>query len=343
LTIEIAFLDVGNADSIVILPTDASAVLVDIADSTKIVNWLKQHKQKDISCIYFTHAHTDHAPSLFILTTFISEWLKQGTVQKVILPKAILKKAFDSTRKNGDEKQKQLSQHALARIKLWEDVERIIAFESREVRETPDQFGTTSIFILHPTFKFSVKIESENKNRHNETSLVLSVQYGSFKALLLADVEEEGLTELLKRCTDQELQCNVLKIPHHGAWPSNEADFRTLLQRANPELAILSVGSKNPYGHVIPELFKELIKLQQDTIKHLQQFVCTEVTRTCVQSADDRRSMGKNSLPKAQQCAGDIEIVAEESGNWIIKNTHEHANRITQLNYPACLGLAELD
>ena len=70
-------------------------------------------------------------------------------------------------------------------------------------------------------------------------------------------------------------------MPHHGAWPENGGEIVELLEKANPELVVLSVGSQNQHGHVVPDLFRELLRLKEDSNFRLGSFVCTEVTRTC--------------------------------------------------------------
>ena len=39
---------------------------------------------------------------------------------------------------------------------------------------------------------------------------------------------------------------DVLKVAHHG---SDDAGLGALLERAAPQLAVISVGEDNPYGH----------------------------------------------------------------------------------------------
>ncbi|MFN6160083.1 MAG: hypothetical protein ACK46N_16565, partial [Dolichospermum sp.] len=89
-------------------------------------------------------------------------------------------------------------------------------------------------------------------------------------------------------------------------------------------------------GHVVPELFNLLITLQNDDSKQLKQFVCTEVTRTCVHSASDISNMKKSGLAKQQLCAGEITILAETSGNWDLRTQTNHKDVISTLPYPAC-------
>ena len=190
------------------------------------------------------------------------------------------------------------------------------------------------IRVLHPRQFF---LEKPN-TKPNEISLVLRVIYGDFAAILLADIENAGLKECVDICKPDELAANVVKIPHHGAYPKNGDDLKQLLETINAEIAVLSVGSTNIFGHVVPELFNLLINLQNDDSKQLKQFVCTEVTRTCVHSASDISTMKKSGLAKQQLCAGEITILAETSGNWVLKTQTNHKDVISTLPYPACQG-----
>jgi uncharacterized iron-regulated protein len=114
--------------------------------------------------------------------------------------------------------------------------------------------------------------------------------------------------------------------------------LEALLSLIDGELAVLSVGSTNPYGHVEPELFKALIDLQQSCDRRLTKFICTEVTRSCVHSAGDRLANRKSGLAKSQKCAGEITIIADISGKWDLKTETDHSSEIKNCQYAACDG-----
>jgi competence protein ComEC len=77
----------------------------------------------------------------------------------------------------------------------------------------------------------------------NETALVLMVSLGDFDALLTADAESEAAAY-------GSGPVEFLKVAHHG---SADAGLDSLLGRTSPELAAISVGADNPYGHPAPE------------------------------------------------------------------------------------------
>ena len=62
--------------------------------------------------------------------------------------------------------------------------------------------------------------------------------------LLPGDAEEQTEHRLLTK--DLNLQAEVLKISHHGSRYASSDDF---LKRVKPEIAIISCGEWNRYGH----------------------------------------------------------------------------------------------
>lgn len=85
----------------------------------------------------------------------------------------------------------------------------------------------------------------------NDTSLVLKVCHGSNSFLLLGDLESEGIEALLGKKGD--LNCTLLKIPHHGGKSSfNEV----LYKEANPKIVLISVGKNNTFGHPSKEVIE---------------------------------------------------------------------------------------
>jgi competence protein ComEC len=73
----------------------------------------------------------------------------------------------------------------------------------------------------------------------NQLALVLLVRWHGFSMLLTADAEAEAVPL-------DPGPIDVLKIAHHG---SDDAGLAALLDRAHPELAVISVGADNSYGH----------------------------------------------------------------------------------------------
>ena len=347
MTCEITFLPVGNADSIIVKPENGAAVIIDLPDFRPLLKWFDHRKENHISRIYITHAHKDHFAPLTRFVNFLENWIKVGgRVDTLCFPDGVLtlRAAADKVKSNRDEnscdsQRKDLLQDTLLKLKELTKTGLKILSANRD--DNPYEDNLLHIKNLHPSAIFL----AQKPGKHNVTSLVQRVTYGKFSALLLADLEGEGITDLLEvtECLPAELKAQVAKIPHHGGYPKNPEDLKTLLEKIDPEIAILSVGSTNQYGHVVPNLFSLLTNLKNDQSKQLRQFICTEVTKTCACSAVERNAMEKNQgLPSRKLCAGEITIVAETSGKFTVKTETNHSQEIAQINYAACDGRADL-
>lgn len=94
--------------------------------------------------------------------------------------------------------------------------------------------GGAEITVLHPDTTF----ESDN---YNEWSLVLQVEYAGKTLLLTGDQEQK----VEKTLIPLEL-VDVLQVGHHGSNTSSGAAF---LENIAPDVALISVGADNSYGH----------------------------------------------------------------------------------------------
>jgi competence protein ComEC len=73
----------------------------------------------------------------------------------------------------------------------------------------------------------------------NQQALVMEARWRGFSMLLTADAEAESVPI-------DPGPIDVLKVAHHG---SDDAGLGSLLDRTRPDLAVISVGEDNPYGH----------------------------------------------------------------------------------------------
>lgn len=77
----------------------------------------------------------------------------------------------------------------------------------------------------------------------NEASMVLDIRYGYFDMLLTGDLGAEGERRLAQ---NHEKDYDVLKVAHHGSDFSSDEEF---LSAVKPEVALVSAGKENRYGH----------------------------------------------------------------------------------------------
>ncbi len=344
MTCRIVFLQVGNADCTLVSTPDACAI-VDIPKQRSLNDCLQRHEICSIDRVFVTHEHRDH----FLGLERFANWLEarvrgEGFAVALHLPDGLWQRAQEKLKKLENEGQiasleYRRLQSAMARIDLWSRNGHVKPCPLSDGHDIPN-YGELSFEVLHPSWLEVETQRATGRTAHNEWSLVLCVRYGAFAAVLMADLEGEGLRSLLDR-TDRRgsasIRCHVLKIPHHGAWPKNARELVALLEYADPEMAVLSVGSRNSYGHVRPELFRALSNLRDRPGHRLSTFACTEVTRTCVLPVADH-SPGGHGLPTPRPCAGDIIVEAETDGRWSWPAEERHRETVGSVPMAACRG-----
>ena len=83
----------------------------------------------------------------------------------------------------------------------------------------------------------------------NELSLVTRLDYAGFSAIFTGDIGFPSENLLLGQ---KALDCDLIKVPHHGSKYSSSAEF---IRQVSPTIAVISVG-KNRYGHPSEESMK---------------------------------------------------------------------------------------
>lgn len=87
----------------------------------------------------------------------------------------------------------------------------------------------------------------------NDNSLVLKIEFGRRAFLFVGDAEAHEEENLLRR---GDLRADVLKVGHHGSRTSSSAAF---VGAVGPAEAVISVGSRNRFGHPNPRTLETLL------------------------------------------------------------------------------------
>jgi len=93
----------------------------------------------------------------------------------------------------------------------------------------------------------------ERRRVRNDDSVVVEVVYGDVAILMTGDISaevERAIAPHLSRT-----KTRVLKVAHHG---SRTSSSRELLESWRPQLALISVGRGNTFGHPAPEVIQRL-------------------------------------------------------------------------------------
>ncbi len=104
-------------------------------------------------------------------------------------------------------------------------------------------FGEVKIEVLYP--------ENTDEISDNNHSIVLRIIYGERKILLTGDIEKETENRLLQN--PENLQADVIKVPHHGSRTSSTESF---INAVNADIAIIPVGKTSPFGHPHAEVLE---------------------------------------------------------------------------------------
>ena len=121
--------------------------------------------------------------------------------------------------------------------------------------------------FLHPSEKTDIKDA-------NDLSAVIRLEYRGYSVLFTGDLGEDGERELISEGGD--LSADVLKVGHHGSRYSTSGEF---LRAVDPDLAIISAGENNRYGHPHGETLERLDACGADVMSTIDHgAICVEIT-----------------------------------------------------------------
>ena len=203
--LEIHVIDVGKADAILVR-CQGHAGLIDTGaggDGEDVADYLLRHGVKELEFVLLSHNDSDHIGGLpTVLGELAVDTLYQGelSVEEPSLEGAAMDRALSG----------------------WKGERRTLA------RGDSFSLGGASFSVLGPCRAY----ESSN-----DSSLVLRLEFGEVSALFCGDIEATAELDLVK--SGQELQADLLKVPHHGSATSCSQRF---VKAVMPQLAAVSVG-----------------------------------------------------------------------------------------------------
>ncbi len=109
-------------------------------------------------------------------------------------------------------------------------------------------WGGARIRVLHPP-----EPDWERRRVRNDDSVVLEIVYGDVAVLLAGDISAEVERRILSSLTPAPIR--VLKVAHHGSRTSSTA---ALVEGWRPDVALVSCGRGNTFGHPAPEVLARL-------------------------------------------------------------------------------------
>ncbi|WHH57432.1 ComEC/Rec2 family competence protein [Petroclostridium sp. X23] len=223
--LKVHFIDVGQADSILINLPGKVTMLIDAGnngDKDTVIDYIKSQGIKQIDFLVGTHPHEDHIGGLDAV-------IKSVDIGKVYMPKVT---------------------HT---SKTFKDV--LLAIKEKDLKVSSpkpeevifDEDGLEIQFLAPVSTKYE---------ELNNYSIVAKITYGETSFLLTGDAEELSEKEMLKKSPSL-LTADVLKAGHHGSSSSTSPEF---LKTVNPTYAVISVEEGNSYGHPHKEVIERLDK-----------------------------------------------------------------------------------
>ncbi|GAB4074415.1 MBL fold metallo-hydrolase [Barrientosiimonas marina] len=105
---------------------------------------------------------------------------------------------------------------------------------------------------LDPYLKIRVLNAYEGPQRNNAASIVLKLSFKDTDFLLMGDVGKDQEKRLMN---NYNLDSDIIKVAHHGSRTSTSRKF---LQEVSPDMAILTYGEENKYGHPVDRVMTNL-------------------------------------------------------------------------------------
>lgn len=210
--LEIHIIDVGQGDSILIKTPNSKTLLIDggTNESEHIVKgYLKKHKIKTIDFLIATHPDSDHIGGLDAV-------VNKFNVKGLYLPEqTITSDSYNDLISACNQKQVPINY-------LYKG----------------DNFPIDdyiNLFVLSPSY-----IQDDN----NLNSIVFKLSFKNKSFLFTGDAESSNESDIINSFNLEDI--DFLKVGHHGSKSSTTSEF---LDETTPDVAVISCGYKNQYGH----------------------------------------------------------------------------------------------
>lgn len=227
---KIWYLDVGQADSMLLqLPNgnEWDYVLIDAGTGQTeeaLVSWLQEQGVTDITAVIATHPHEDHIGGMDAV-------LEAIPVESLYMPE--VKESLTPT------------------TRCYEQM--LDAAEAQQVQAVKGQSGVTVYEEDGVKLELVGPEPQKEYDDLNEYSLVAKLTVGGKSFLFTGDSSEQAEADMIE--AGEDLKADVLKIGHHG---SSTATTKAFLQAVNPQVAVISCGKDNSYGHPHEETMQRL-------------------------------------------------------------------------------------
>lgn len=224
--LSVIFCDVGQGDAILI-QHKSTQILIDGGANSRVLECLSRYMpfwDRKIDLVILTHPQEDHYGGLVdVFESYIVENFAESD----------------------------LNSNNIGYKELEENVKNNNSNLITAKKGLNFKIGEIYIKTLHPSPVISTEVEKSVDP--NDYSVINEITYGEFKILLTGDIGPKVLEDILAKTVFSNV--DVLKVPHHGSKNGLTAE---LLKKTKPEVAVISAGSKNRFGHPHKEVLEML-------------------------------------------------------------------------------------
>lgn len=244
--LELAFLDVGQGDSILITTPNKKHILIDGGPGYEVSRHLNSYfplNNCSLDLIILTHPHQDHIEGL-------NRVINQCSVEAVFY---------------------NFVNYETTLVSEWEEKYGALKEDTLVKAFTAGESFQIDGVVLHSVWPTQKYLQKGSKNINN-TSIVLFLDYGNFEAFLTGDAETDVLKEIWrakdlgqasKAWTSINGAVEVYKLSHHG---SANGLYKPLWYALDPDVTVISVGEGNSHGHPHPSVI-DFLESQNAVLK----------------------------------------------------------------------------
>lgn len=225
----VSVLDVDQGQAVLVVAPDGSAALIDAGRSQtrireEIEPYVRSLGVEAFDYLILSHPDQDHVGGMpQVLESFpVASWVDPG------IPTA--NQTYENT----------------IGIVLDREIPAMLARQGEQL-----ELGGVTMTLLWPPEEF---ILSGDEPDSNENSVVVLISFDDIDILIPGDLERRGEAALVDRYGG-ELESDILVAGHHGSNTSSTAGF---LDAVNADVAVISAGEGNPYGHPHDEVLQRL-------------------------------------------------------------------------------------
>jgi competence protein ComEC len=229
---QVAQCDVGQGDSLAINLGDDRAIVIDVgADVSAVDKCLKDLGVKEIPLLILSHFHADHVGGL-------SGLLRGRSVGQVWI-----------SNNQDPEIESSLALNSLKASQIITAQKGLVA-----------QIGTVQLNVLWPEASTRSFEELPGEGSAiNNSSIAVLVTTPDWSLFSAGDLEPPAQQELVNAVGP----VDIYKVSHHGSKYQDEG----LIRELSAQIALISVGAKNSYGHPAPESIDSLTRLGTQVLR----------------------------------------------------------------------------